>query len=430
MTQKILIKNGLVVDPAADLEAKRDVLIVNGKIEKVAAKINAPGAKIIEANGLLVMPGLIDMHTHLRDPGRPDKETMATGTQAAAKGGFTTICAMANTEPVVDNPAVVRYVVEKARLEGVVGVLPIGAVTLGLKGEQLTEMGLMVKEGAIAFSDDGRPIMKADMMRRALEYLRQFNLPLISHCEDLNLSAGGVVNEGALSTEVGLPAISALAEETMVARDIMLAEQFGRVHLAHLSSGKSVELVRQAKKKKIKITAETCPHYFSLTEEAVKEYDTNAKVNPPLKTKKDIEAIMRGLKDDTIDVIATDHAPHNVEEKNIEFNQASSGMIGLETALALVLTKLVETKKLTLKQAIAKMTVNPAKILGLNKGTLKVGADADVIIVDPKSEWLVDPAKFASKSRNTPFTGSKLKGQVLYTIVGGKLVVTNGKITA
>jgi len=428
MSQNILIKNGLVIDPAAGLEAKRDVLIVNGKIEKIAVKINAPKAKVIDAKDMLVLPGLIDMHTHLRDPGRPDKETIATGTRAAAKGGFTSICAMANTEPVVDNPAVVRYVVEKARLEGVINVLPVGAVTKGLKGEHLTEMALMIKEGAIAFSDDGRPIMKADMMRRALDYLRQFNLPLISHCEDLDLSAGGVVNEGALSTEVGLPAISALAEETMVARDVMLAEQFGRVHLAHLSSGKSVELVRQAKKKKVKISCETCPHYFSLTEEVVKEYDTNAKVNPPLKTKKDIEAIIKGLKDGTIDVIATDHAPHNVEEKNIEFNQASSGMVGLETALALVLTKLVETKKLTLKQAVAKMTINPARILGLNKGTLNVGADADVIIVDPTREWVVDPAKFASKSRNTPFAGEKLKGQVLFTIVGGKLIVQNGQL--
>ncbi|MFH1683286.1 MAG: dihydroorotase [Candidatus Margulisiibacteriota bacterium] len=424
----LLIKNGRVIDPASNLDGVRDILIENGKIKKIGKRVVGKGARVIDAKGMLVLPGLIDMHAHLRDPGRPDKETIATGTRAAAKGGFTSVCCMANTEPPIDNPAVVKYVRNKAETEGAVNVYPIAAVTKGLKGENLAEMGLMLEEGAIAFSDDGNPLMQAEIMRKALEYAKQFGVTVISHCEDKQLSHGGSMNESALSTEIGLPGIPALSEEVMVARDIMLAREFGLVHIAHVSSANSVELIRQAKKKRIPVTGETCPHYFSLTEEAVKEYDTNAKVNPPLKSKKDVLAILKGLKDGTIDVIATDHAPHNIEEKNIEFNLASSGMIGLETALALVLTNLVNTKVLTLKQAVAKMTAGPAKILNLNKGTLKVGADADVIIVDPKAEWTVDASKFASKSKNTPFNGWKLKGKVLSTIVGGKVVVRDGKL--
>lgn len=427
---KLLIKNGRVINPASNIEAKKDLLIENGKIAAIKSKILSKGAKIIDAKGKLVLPGLIDLHTHLRDPGRPDKETIASGTRAAAKGGFTTICCMANTEPVIDNPAVVKYVKNKAEVEGVVNVLPIAAVTKGLKGEALAELGLMLTEGAVAFSDDGNPIMQADVMRRALEYARQFNVSIISHCEDTNLSHRGTMNEGALSTEIGLPGVPALSEEVMVARDIMLAKEYGKVHLAHLSAAKSVELVRQAKRKGISITCETCPHYFSLTEEALKEYDTNAKVNPPLKSKKDVKAIIKGLADGTIDVIATDHAPHNVEEKNVEFNKAASGMVGLETALGLILTNIVNSKALSLGKAIAKLTINPAQILGIDKGTLKVGADADVIIVDPKAEWVVESSQFASKSKNTPFEGKKLKGKVLYTIVGGRVVVKDGKLVA
>jgi len=426
---KILIKNGRVVDPAANIDGKRDVLIDNGKIIQVKAGIKATNAKIIDAAGLLVLPGLIDMHVHLRDPGRPDKETIASGSRAAALGGFTTVCCMANTNPVVDNPAVVKYIVEKARSEAVVNVLPIGAVTRGLQGELLTEMAMMIEEGAVAFSDDGKPIMDASVMRKALEYASQFDVPIISHCEDLNLSHGGAMNEGALSTAIGLPGIPAVSEENMIERDVKLAEKFGQAHIAHVSSAGSVESIRKAKKKKVKVTCETCPHYFSLTEAAVKDYDTNAKVNPPLKTKKDVQAIIKGLRDNTIDVIATDHAPHNIEEKNIEFNQAASGMVGLETALALALTKLVNENKLNLKQVIAQMTINPARILGINKGTLKAGADADIIIVDPKQKWLVDPSKFASQSKNTPFAGWELQGKVLYTIVSGKIVVHNGQIS-
>ncbi len=427
---KLLLKGGRVVDPAAGLDAKRDVLIEDGKISKLGTRIVVRGARVIEAKGMLVMPGLIDMHVHLRDPGRPDKETIASGTRAAARGGFTTVCCMANTDPPIDNPAVVKYVRNKAETEGVVNVFPIAAVTKGLKGEELTEMGMMLEEGAVAFSDDGRPVVRSDVMRRALEYARQFGVPIISHCEDAGLSHGGEMNESALSTAIGLSGIPSLAEEVMVARDIMLAEEFGKVHIAHVSSARSVELIRRAKRKKILVTCETCPHYFSLTEEAVRDYDTDAKVNPPLRSERDVRAVVKGLRDGTIDVVATDHAPHNIEEKNIEFNQASSGMVGLETALALVLTRLVEPKVLPIKKAIAKLTAAPARILGLNKGTLRVGADADVIVVDPKAEWIVDAAQFASKSRNTPFQGWKLKGKVLYTIVGGKVVVRDGKLAA
>lgn len=420
----LLIKSGRVIDPAANTDEIKDILIEDGKVAK-----GSSAKEVIDAKGLWVLPGLIDMHVHLRDPGRPDKETIASGSRAAALGGFTTICCMANTNPPIDNPAVVEYIVAKAKNEAVVNVLPIAAVTKGLKGEELAELGRCYREGAVAFSDDGKPVMRADVMRRAIEYASQFNVPVISHCEEGNLSAGGAMNEGEISTEIGLPGIPAVAEEIMVARDIMLSREFGRVHIAHVSSAGSVRLLRQAKQDKINITCETCPHYFSLTEAAVKTYDTKAKVNPPLKTEADREEILRGLRDGTIDAIATDHAPHNIEEKNIEFNLAAGGLVGLETALALVVTRLIETKVLTPKQAIEKMTAAPARILNLkNKGTLKPGADGDIVIVDPKAEWLVDAAKFASKSRNTPFNGWQLKGKVLHTIVGGRLVVRDGRL--
>lgn len=425
---KLLIKNGRVIDPASNLDQVCDVLIEDGKIKKIGNRVQGVGGKTIDAKGLLVLPGLIDMHTHLRDPGRPDKETIASGTRAAALGGFTSVCCMANTEPPADNLAVIKFICSKAESEGVVNVFPIGSVTKGLKGEVLAEMGLMLEQGAVAFSDDGKTIMRADVMRKALEYASQFDVPIISHCEDTNLSSGGSMNEGSVSTQIGLPGIPSLSEEIMVARDILMAEKYGRVHIAHVSSSRSVELIRQAKKRGVVITCETAPHYFSLTEEAVRQYNTNAKVNPPLKTAQDVKAIIKGLADGTIDVIATDHAPHNIEEKALEFNLASSGMIGLETALALTFAKLINPKVLTLQKAIEKLAVNPAKILRLNKGCLKPGWDADVIIVDPSAEWTVDATKLASKSKNTPFDGWKLKGKVLWTIVNGKVVVKNGKL--
>jgi dihydroorotase len=426
---KILIREGRVIDPACNLDGIRDVLIEDSKITRLASRVTSRGVKVIDARGKLVIPGLIDMHVHLRDPGRPDKETIASGSRAAALGGFTSICCMANTNPPADNPAVIEYIIAKAKAEAAANVFPIAAITRGLKGEALAEMGRCFSEGAVAFSDDGNPVMRSDLLRRALEYARQFDVPVISHCEDTGLSSGGAMNESEVSTQIGLPGVPSLSEEIMVARDIMLAKEYGRVHIAHVSSAGSVRLIRQAKKEGVPITCETCPHYFTLTEEAIRNYDTNAKVNPPLKTSVDRQGIIRGLKEGVIDAIATDHAPHTLEDKNIEFNLASSGMVGLETALALVLTRLVETKILTLKQAVQKMTEAPARILKLaNKGTLRVGADADVTIVDPGAEWTVDAAKFASKSRNTPFNGWKLRGKVLYTIVGGKVVVSDGKI--
>ncbi len=309
-----------------------------------------------------------------------------------------------------------------------VNIFPIAAITRGLRGEEMAEMGRCYNEGAVAFSDDGRPVMRADVMRRAVEYSKQFGAFVISHCQDINLSGSGFVNESAFSTAMGMQGVSSLAEEIMVAREIMMAKEFGRVHIAHVSSAGAVKLIRRAKREGIPVTCETCPHYFTLTEEAIKNYDTNAKVNPPLRTRTDQKEVLKGLKDGTIDAISTDHAPHNIEEKNIEFDLASSGMVGLETALGLALTRLVLPKVLTLKQMIAKFTLEPARILRMpNKGNLKVGSDADIIVISDR-EWRVDPAQFASRSRNTPFAGWKLSGKVMCTIVGGKIVVKDGKL--
>jgi dihydroorotase len=425
----LLIKSGRVIDPATNFDNTADILISDSKIKAVNPKIPPPkNANVLDAGDLLVFPGLIDMHCHLRDPGDPEEETIASGTRSAAKGGFTSIACMANTIPVIDTPALVKYVVSKAQFEGVVNVYPIGAVSKGQKGEDLAELGRMIQEGAIAFSDDGRPIANSEILRRALEYARQFDVPIISHAEDVGLSEGGQMNESFKSTILGLKGIPHLAEEIMVMRDIMLAAEFGRLHIAHVSTAQSIDLIRRAKAEGIKITCETCPHYFTLTEEEVEGYNTNAKVNPPLRGEKDLEAIIAGLKDGTIDVIATDHAPHREEEKNVEFGAAACGIIGFETALSLTLTELVDTGSLTLKKALEKFTVNPAKILNVKKGVLKAGWDADITIVDPKAEWTVDAGRFASKSRNTPYHGWKLKGKVLYTIVGGKIVVKDGKL--
>ena len=424
-----LIKSGQVIDPASKLNALSDILIVDGKIKALRPRITPPPKMpILNAKGLMVFPGLVDMHTHLRDPGDPEEETIASGTRAAALGGFTSVCCMANTTPPLDSPSMIKYVVSKAKAEGVVKVYPVGAASLGLEGKKLTEMGSMIEEGAIAFSDDGNPINDSGMMRLTLEYLKPFDVPLICHSEDKGLSSGGQMNEGYFSTIWGLKGIPAIAEELMVMRDIRLAKEYGRVHIAHVSCAGSVELIRRAKEEGINISAETCPHYFTLTEEEVEGYNTNAKVSPPLRSEKDLEAILHGLKDGSIDVIATDHAPHKEEKKKLEFGLAACGILGLETALPLVLTELVATGALPLNLALEKMTVNPAKILKVKGGSLKVGSDADLCIVDPKKEFEVDPKKFASKSKNSPFNGWKLKGQVLYTVVKGEVVVKEGKL--
>ena len=428
---KILIKNGTVIDPANQIEGRYDVLVDGGKIAKVAKNQRAGGAKVIDASGCLVMPGLIDMHVHLRDPGNPQEETIASGSRAAAMGGFTSIAFMANTEPPIDTPASIKYVISKAKAEAVVNVFPIGAVTKGMQGKELTEMGRMLDEGAVGFSDDGHPITDGGIMRVALEYVSQFKKPIIAHEEVKALVGEGNMAEGALATRMGLPGISDIAEAAMVERDLMMAEEYGWVHFCHISTARSVELIRQAKKKKglahkrkIRITAETAPHYFSLTEDAVIGYNTNAKVNPPLRTENDRKAVLAGLRDGTIDCIATDHAPHLMEEKEIEFGLAANGMIGLETALSICLEKLGGN----LSKMVEKLTVNPARILGIKKGTLSVGADADVVVVNPKLKWIVTPQTLVSKSKNTPWLGQELIGKAIYTIVAGNLVVNNGKL--
>lgn len=426
----ILLKGGMVVNPASGLNEERDILIEGGKIKDIGKNLSVgPACEKIDMSGKTIFPGLIDMHVHLRDPGRPDKETIETGTRAAAAGGFTSVACMANTDPVADNDSIIEYITSKARKCGAVNVFPVGAITKGLKGEELAEMGKMFLSGAVAFSDDGRCVMDSLVMRHALEYAGQFGAVIISHSEDHALSGGGFMNESYLSTILGLKGIPALSEEIMIERDIALASAFGHVHIAHVSTAGSVALIRAAKTKGVKVTCETAPHYFTLTEAAVEGYNTSAKMNPPLRSENDVKAVIEGLKDGTIDVIASDHAPHTADEKNVEFALSANGISGLETMLGLVVSELVETKELTLIEAIAKMTVNPAVILGVQKGQIKQGADADLTIVDLNREWVVDSSKFISKGKSTPFDGWRLKGKVAHTIVGGKFVVRDGILT-
>lgn len=423
----ILLKGGIVVNPASGLNEERDILIEGEKIKDIGKNLSVgPACEKLDISGKTVFPGLIDMHVHLRDPGRPDKETIETGTRAAAAGGFTSVACMANTDPVADNDSVIEYITSKAKKSGAVNVFPIGAITKGLKGEELAEMGKMFSSGAVAFSDDGRCVMNSLVMRHALEYAGQFGAVIISHSEDHELSDGGLMNESYLSTILGLKGIPALSEEAMVERDLVLASAYGHVHIAHVSTAGSVERIRAAKTKGVRVTCETAPHYFTLTEAAVEGYNTNAKMNPPLRSENDVKAIIEGLKDGTIDVIASDHAPHTAEEKHIEFALAANGISGLETMLGLVISELVDTKELTLMEAIAKMTVSPAVILGIQKGQIKQGADADLTIVDLGKEWVVDSSRFISKGKSTPFDGWRLKGKVVHTIVGGKFAVRDG----
>ncbi len=440
---RIFIENGRIVDPSQELDAIGDIVVDDGNIVEIITKQmkqkshhkkRAPmgneshivkqasnAVRVIDARGKLVLPGLIDMHVHLREPGFEHKETIRSGTMAAVRGGITTVCCMPNTFPVNDNASVTEFIKRKASQEGYCTVLPIGAITKGQKGSELAEVGTMRKEGCVAFSDDGQPVMNSLIMRRALEYSQAFDVPVISHSEDLSLSEGGVMNEGLLSVTLGLRGIPAEAEQIMIFRDILLAELTGgKLHIAHVSTRGSVELIRNAKKSGISVTAETCPHYFSITEDAVKGYDTDAKVNPPLRTAEDVEAIQEGLRDGTIDVIATDHAPHHRDEKLREFDIAPSGISGLETALSLSM-RLVERKILTVSQLIEKMALNPAKILQIDKGTLRKGADADVIVVDPAKEFRVDPDTFISKGKNTPFKGWHLRGIPVMAVTGGNV---------
>ncbi len=430
--QTILIRGGRVIDPGR-FNGLADVLIENGKIVAVGPNLKIPAGKsgagptVVEATGKLVLPGFIDLHVHFREPGFEYKETIQTGTAAAAAGGFTSVCCMPNTNPVNDNQAVTEFILDQARATGSAHVFPVGAITKGSEGKELAEIGELRRSGCVAISDDGRPVMNSLVMRRAMEYALAFDLPVVDHCEDLHLSEGGCMNEGIVSTELGLPGIPAAAEDVQVARNVALAELTGaRLHLAHVSTAGSVRMVREAKARGIRVTAEACPHHFSLTEEAVRGFDSHAKMNPPLRTKQDVQAIREGLRDGTIDVIATDHAPHAIQEKEQEFAAAPFGVVGLETALPLTLA-LVEEGVLSLERAIAALTTEPARVVGLKKGTLAPGADADVVVVDPEAQWVVEPARFRSKGRNTPFAGWKVKGQVALTILNGTIVFQAGR---
>ena len=421
---RIVILNGTVIDPASDLNTPADVLLEEGTVRAV----EKPGAfhkleaTVIDAHGCIVAPGFIDIHVHLREPGHEYKETVLTGTQSAVAGGFTTVACMANTTPVNDNGAVTRYIIERAREANLARVLPIGALSKGLKGEELAALGEMVDAGAVAISDDGRPVMNANLMRRALEYCSMLNVPISVHEEDLHLAGGGVMNEGPTALRLGLRGIPNAAEDVMIARDITLARLTGgRVHIAHLSTHGAVALVRQAKAEGLAVTAEAAPHHFTLTEEAVAGYNTNAKMAPPLRQAEDIAAVKEGLRDGTIDAIATDHAPHHLDEKEVEFDLAANGIVGLETALPLTLN-LVNTGVLSLSEAIRKLTVNPARVFGLPFGTLKPGVPGDVVVFDPTRLWQVDAAQLRSKSKNSPFVSWQLKGKVKATIVGGRVV--------
>ena len=419
----LLIRGGRVIDPANSVDAVQDVLVEEGKIARVGPALAAPqSATVIDATGKWVCPGFIDMHVHLREPGFEYKETVATGTRAAAAGGFTALCCMANTQPVNDTRAVTDYILAKARSEGVVRVYPIGAVTRGLEGKELAELAELAEAGCVAYSDDGQCVMSAELYRRAMEYTLPFGAPVISHAEDHTLSRGGCMNEGVVSTELGLPGQPAAAEDVMVARDILLAELTGaHVHIAHASTAGTVRLVRDAKARGIRVTAEVTPHHLILTEDAVRSWDANTKMAPPLRTKRDVEALIEGLADGTIDCIATDHAPHALSEKEGEYDHAAFGIVGLETAVAVVLDRLVRAGHLPLATLIARWSRDPARLLNLPGGTLSVGAPADVTLLDLDAETTVDPSRFHSRSRNTPFGGWQLRGGPWMTVVGGTI---------
>jgi dihydroorotase len=419
----LLLKGGRVVDPSQKTDGKADLLIKDGKIAycgKALPKAKQPSAKeVLDLRGMWVVPGLIDMHTHLREPGFEYKETIASGSEAAVAGGFSSVACMPNTNPVNDSRSITEFIRRKAAECGIANLYPIAAITMKSEGALLTEFWDLKDSGAIGFSDDGRPVMNASLMRRALEYASSLDMPVIVHCEDKNLSSGGVMHEGAVSTELGLAGIPGIAEDAMVARDLLLAEYTGAaIHIAHVSTAGAVRLIREAKARGVRVTAETAPHYFCLTDEAVRGFDTNAKVYPPLRGSEDREAIRRGLSDGTLDVIASDHAPHARTDKEVEFDYAASGLTGLETSFALSF-RLVADGVLTISDLIEKMTVNPARILRIPKGTLASGADADITVIDPKREWRVDRTLFYSRGKNSPFHGWIMKGKPVLTIVGG-----------
>ncbi|MBI3323352.1 MAG: dihydroorotase [Candidatus Omnitrophica bacterium] len=406
-----------------------DLLIEGGKVARAGKGIKANGAAVIEAKGKVVCPGFVDVHVHLRTPGQEHKETILTGSKAAIRGGFTTLCTMANTDPVVDSPTVVEYVKGEAAKVGLVNIFPIAAVTMGLKGETLTEMGQLQAAGVAGFSDDGMPVANAGVMRRALEYSRMTKLPIISHCEDKALSGHGVAHEGKTAVRLGLAGIPAEAETVMIARDLLLAEGTGgRLHVAHVSTAAGVELIRAAKKRGVRVTAEVTPHHLTLTEEALNTYDARFKMNPPLRDQRDLEGLRQGLRDGTLDAIATDHAPHSLAEKEVDLAQAPFGVVGLETALAVLMTEMVHPGVTGLADLIAALTHRPAKAMGIERGTLSEGSPADVTILDPGKDWVVEAGSFASKGMNSPFLGWRVKGRVTDVLVAGRPVYRNEQL--
>ncbi len=424
MTRPLLLKGGRVIDPARGIDQVGDVLIQDGKITATGSGLGTPdGAEVRDATGLVVAPGLVDVHVHLREPGNEDEETVATGARAAAAGGFTAVCAMPNTDPVTDNQAAVGFIVRQSVRAGLARVYPIGAVSVGQRGEQLAEFGEMVGAGAVAVSDDGKPVVSGHLMRTALEYARTFGIPVADHCEEPTLAAGGAMHEGLVSARLGLKGIPAAAEEIMVARDILLAELTGgHVHLCHMSTRGSVELIRRAKERGLTVTAEVTPHHLTLTDAACEHYDTHAKMNPPLRERDDVAAVRAALKDGVIDCIASDHAPHAYDEKEAAFDDAPFGIIGLETAFAVAHTELVRGAVLTLPELIARMSTTPARLFRLPGGTLAPGSPADVCVLDVAQSWVVRAADLHSKSRNTPFTDRELVGRTAVTLVAGRVV--------
>jgi dihydroorotase len=417
---KILIKHGRIIDPASGRDEISDILVERGKIKKIGQIDDDNDATLIDAKGCWVTPGLIDVHVHLREPGYEYKEDIESGTLSAVAGGFTTVCCMPNTKPVIDSPKIIKHIIKKTKEKGHAHVLPIGAITLGQKGEVLAPIDMMVDGGAIAISEDGRSVLNAKILKTAMFEAARLNIPVLSHCEDDDLAHGGCMNDGKRSKELGLQGIHNDAEDIITARDILLAKSTGaKLHLCHVSTAGSVDLIREAKKKGIQVTAEVCPHHFTLTDDAVDGQDANMKMNPPLRTQADVNAILKGLKDGTIDIIATDHAPHAPSEKESGFESAANGIVGLETALGLSLQTLVGSGLLTPSQLIEKMSLNPAKLLGIDKGSLKVGKMADITIIQPEEVYTIDKETFKSKGRNTPYDGVKVTGKVKCTLVKG-----------
>lgn len=420
--QKILIKGGRIVDPANGMDAVGDLLLTGGHVARVGGEITDYDAQTINAAGCIVSPGLIDIHVHFREPGEENAETIASGSEAAVVGGFTSVACMPNTRPALDDEAAIEFVHRQAARANLCNVYPIGAITKGRAGEELAEIGQMVRAGAVAFSDDGSGVAKTGGMYRALQYVLMFDRPIMQHCEDPDLARGGVMNGGATATRLGLPGISSIAEELMLQRDLTLVRETGaRYHMCHVSTRRSVELIRQAKAAGLRVTAEVCPHHLLLTEDACATYDTNFKMNPPLRTRDDVKACLQGVVDGTIDCLVTDHAPHGIQQKELEFLDAPFGIIGLETALPLYIKALIQPGLLDWPGLIERLTVRPARVLSLSKGTLSVGADADVTIIDSKAEWTIDAAAFRSKSRNCPFHGWQVVGRAAVTIVGGQV---------